>query len=331
MNNFLHTYKSMPLSHSNTKKSCTDTHSPQKILVAGASGNIGTALVDFLRGQEYEVFCLVRTKKALGKYDIFWDPYREIIELQQMEGFDAVVSFNGVDIAGGRWTFRRKKQILDSRIIPTKFLVDKLAALSSPPGVWLSASAVGYYGGFQGEKSHAVIDETGPFGAGFLAHVCREWEGACLCAQKAGIRVVNMRTGVVLTGKGGILARMAFPFQMGLGAVLSSGEQYMSWISMEDMIRAILHCIQTPCLEGPVNMTAPNPVTNMEFSRALAKVYGKGLFFNIPSPLISLVWGQMGREMLLQGLRAMPCRLQETGFSFLYPDLSSALHNALGR
>ncbi len=250
-----------------------------RILVAGASGVIGSALVPFLRMQGHEVIRLVRDKKLLAPDCIFWDPYRKIMDLENLESFDAVVSLNGVDIAGKRWSSHRKRQIMDSRCITTQFLARSLVQLSRPPKVWLCASAIGYYSGSQPQKSGQAADETGSLGTGFLAQVCNEWEIASAAAQKAGIRVVNMRTGVVLTPAGGALAKMVVPFQTGLGAVISPGNQYMSWISIEDMIRAILHCIQTPSLKGPINMTAPNPATNKEFSRSLGRVYYPGHSF----------------------------------------------------
>ncbi|CCK79906.1 TIGR01777 family oxidoreductase [Desulfobacula toluolica] len=299
----------------------------KRILVSGASGTIGSMLVPFLQTCGHEVVRLVRTDKDLSPGEYFWDPYKGILDLETIGHIDAVINLNGVDISRGRWTDRQKKQIIDSRIIPTRLLVDKMKSLDHKPEVFISSSAIGYYG----EGGAAMLTEASSMGNCFISKVCRQWEDASADAQKAGIRTVQLRIGVVLTPSGGALARMELPFKIGCGVRLSRGGQYMSWISMDDAVSGILHILNNDKIQGKVNLTAPNPVTNKEFSKTLAKVFSKQVFFVIPRFVALVLWGQMGKETLLASARVKPEKLLKNGFLFQHKTLLGALKDTLGR
>ncbi|MCK5099059.1 MAG: TIGR01777 family oxidoreductase, partial [Desulfobacteraceae bacterium] len=220
-----------------------------------------------------------------------------------------------------------KKKIIDSRIIPTRVLVQKMQELDHKPEVFISASAVGFYG----DREDMVLTETSAPGDCFISKVCKQWEDASVDAKTAGIRIVQLRIGIVLTPAGGALARMELPFKTGLGVTLSHGRQYMSWISMDDAISGILHILNNNKIDGPVNLTAPNPVTNKEFSKTLAKVFSKKVFFNIPKFIAFALWGEMGKETLLASAMVKPEKLLDNGFSFQHNKLFKALKDMLGR
>ncbi|MBU1342760.1 MAG: TIGR01777 family oxidoreductase [Proteobacteria bacterium] len=299
----------------------------KRILVSGASGTIGSILVPFLRTCGHEVIRLVRKKKDLLEDELFWDPYKGILDLETAGPIDAVINLNGVDISRGRWTKKQKKQIVTSRIMPTRLLVEKMKTLEKKPEVFISSSAIGFYG--EGEDN--ILTEASNMGECFISTVCRQWEDASLDAQKAGIRTVQLRIGVVLTPAGGALKRMELPFKTGCGVRLSHGRQFMSWISMEDVLSGILYLLNNHKIKGPVNLTAPNPVTNIKFSKTLAKVFKKKVFFVFPKFLTWLLWGQMGKETLLTSARVRPQKLLNNGFSFQYETLFGALKDMLGR
>ena len=241
----------------------------KRILISGASGTIGSTLVPFLRTCGHEVIRLVRKESSLLEDELFWDPYKNILDLENAGYFDVVINLNGVDISRGRWTESQKKKIVDSRIIPTRLLVKKMADLDQKPGVFISTSAIGFYG----EGKDKVLTEDSGVGDSFISRVCKQWEDASIDAQKSGIRTIQLRIGVVLTPAGGALKRMELPFKTGCGVKLSHGRQYMSWISMDDAVSGILYILGHPKLQGPVNLAAPNPVTNKEFSKTLANVF----------------------------------------------------------
>lgn len=299
----------------------------KRILISGASGTIGSILVPFLRTCGHEVIRLVRKRESLLDDELFWDPYKDELDLDMAGPIDAVINLNGVDISKGRWTEKLKKQILDSRIIPTQVLAKKIAGLDPKPSVFISSSAIGFYG----EREDKTLSEEDVMGDCFISKVCSRWEAASIPAQKNGIRTVQLRIGVVLTPAGGALKRMQLPFKMGCGVKLSHGRQYMSWISMEDTLSGILHILNNGDIKGPVNLVAPNPVTNKTFSKTLARVFSRKLFFTMPKFVALALWGKMGQETLLASARVRPGVLQENGFSFQHETLFGALKNMLGR
>jgi hypothetical protein len=244
-----------------------------------------------------------------------------------MESLDVVVHLAGVNIGGEKWTARRKEEILKSRVEGTRFLCETLAAMHHPPKTLLCSSAIGFYGNRGAEE----LSEESATGKGFLAEVCQAWEGATEPARKKGIRVVNVRTGMVLTSLGGALARMLTPFRMGFGGVVGNGQQWMSWISLEDLIGVFHYLIHNAGISGPVNATAPNPVSNKEFTKVLGKVLGRPTLIHLPASAVNALFGEMGEALLLEGQKVSPAKLSASGFSFLYPDLESALRWELGR
>ncbi|MBU1194654.1 MAG: TIGR01777 family oxidoreductase [Proteobacteria bacterium] len=300
---------------------------PKRILISGASGTIGSVLVPYLKTNGHQVIRLVRKKGLLQEDELFWDPYQGELDLEKTAPFDVVINLNGVDISRGTWTQKQKKKIIDSRIIPTFLLVEKIKRLAIKPRVFISSSAIGYYG----EGGDAVLEESHGPGDSFISTVCDLWEDASVDAHKSGIRTVMLRIGVVLTPAGGALKRMELPFKAGLGVRLSHGRQYMSWISMDDAISGIMHIIHHPEIEGPVNLTAPNPVTNRVFSDTLAKVFSKKVYFVMPAFIAKLLWGQMGKETLLTSARVIPKKLLSTGFLFQHERLICALKDMMGR
>ncbi|MBC2705810.1 TIGR01777 family oxidoreductase [Desulfobacula sp.] len=299
----------------------------KRILISGASGTIGSILVPFLRTCGHEVIRLVRKEETLLEDEIFWDPYNGILDLEKAGPFDAVINLNGVDISRGRWTQSQKKRIIDSRIIPTRLLVKKMADLDPKPDVFISSSAVGFYG----EGKNKILSETDNMGDCFISRVCKQWEDASMTTQKLGIRTIQLRIGVVLTPAGGALKRMELPFKTGCGVKLSHGRQYMSWISMDDVLSGILHILRDHEIQGPVNLTAPNPVTNKEFSKTLARVFSKKVFFTLPKFVALFLWGELGKETLLASARVKPGKLLDNGFSFQHETLLFALKDMLGR
>lgn len=298
--------------------------SPMRVAITGANGLVGSELAAFLGTGGHEVAGIVRRP---GRADIGWDPAAGRIDAAALEGVDAVVHLAGENIAGGRWSDESRRRILESRTKGTALLCESLARLSRPPRVLVSASAIGFYG----DRGDEVLDETSAPGDGFLADVCRQWEAATAPARDAGIRVVNLRIGVVLTPRGGALAQMLTPFRLGAGGVLGPGTQWMSWISLDDLVAAVLHAIATPALEGPVNATAPSPVTNAELTRTLAGVLRRPAVLPVPAFALRALLGEMADALLLASTRVVPRRLVETGFRFRDPDLHGALADMLGR
>jgi uncharacterized protein len=295
-----------------------------RILVSGSTGFVGSALVSFLRKAGHQVIGLVRHQKSLSEETIFWDPSRGKFDSQDFEGFDAVVHLAGKNIASGLWTKKVKEEIFTSRVRDSWLLSQILLKLKNPPKTFLCASAVGIYGSTQ----TPATEETSP-GNGFLADVCVKWEGATKCVEGVGIRRVHTRFGVILSPEGGMLARTLPLFKKGLGAVVGSGEQVMPWVAREDAIRAIVHCLDTPPLEGPVNVVAPHPVTNKEFSQLLAQACHKPLFLRIPAFVLKLFLGEMADEVLLSSTNAVPNKLLQSGFSFNYSELKNFLENKI--
>jgi hypothetical protein len=298
---------------------------PMRILVTGASGLIGSALVPYLTTGGHTVVRLGRSGRGPGT--ITWDPATGTIDRAALEGFDAVVHLAGETVSGGRWTTEKKARIRDSRNDGTRVLVAALTGLERPPKVLVSASAIGIYGNRGGE----VLREDSPPGAGFLADVCKSWEAATAPAAAHGIRVVNLRFGVVLSAAGGALATMLTPFLLGVGGPVGDGSQSLSWIALDDVLDTVLFALTTPTLAGPVNAVAPHSVTNREFATSLARVLGRPAIIPFPAAAVRLLFGEMGDELLLASTRVEPGRLAAAGFSFRYPELEPALRHLLGR
>jgi uncharacterized protein (TIGR01777 family) len=292
-----------------------------RIAVTGSTGLIGTALVAALRDGGHRVIRLVRRTPA-SEDEIAWDPLAPAGGLAPgaLDGLDAAVHLAGANVAGRRWTAAYKEEIRASRVRGTRALAGALAAASAPPSVLLSGSAIGWYGDTGGRE----VDESSPAGSGFLPDVVREWEAAARPAEEAGIRVVTMRSGVVMSRRGGVLARMLPPFRLGLGARLGSGTQVMSWITLADYATIVSFLLARPEITGPVNLTTPHPVTNAEFTSALAAaVHRPGVLF-LPEPALRLALGGVSSDILASA-RVMPRRLEAAGYRFRFPDLPAAL------
>lgn len=296
-----------------------------KILVSGSSGLIGSALVPFLTSGGHTVVRLARVETDPRGVTIRWDPATGALDGTAIEGFDAVVHLAGEDLASGTWTAAKKARIRDSRVNSTRLLARTLASLARPPGVFACASAVGYYG----NRGDEILTEDSPLGAGFLASVCREWEVAAAPAREAGIRVAHLRFGVVLSASGGALARMLGPFRMGMGGPLGSGRQYVSWIAIDDAVRAIGHVLSIATLGGPVNIGSPGPVHQAEFARILGRALGRPTVLSVPAFAVRLRFGEMADELLLASQRMTPARLRSSGYTFGFPELEGALRHLL--
>ena len=294
-----------------------------KILVAGSSGLIGTAFCSRLGREGHKVVRLVRRAPAQG--ELYWDPEAGELEQEGLEGIEAVVHLGGRSIVAGRWTATVKAQLRQSRVQTTQLLATRLAGLAAPPRVLVCASAVGIYGHRRDEE----LDEESDTGEGFLAELGRAWEGASAVASEAGIRVVQARLGIVLSRRGGALAKMLLPFRLGVGGKIGSGRQYVSWISLEDAVAALIYVVENDALRGPVNLTAPQPVTNAELTRTLGRVLRRPTLLPLPVFAAKLVLGELAEEGLLASQRVRPKRLLGAGFEFAYPELEGALRHAL--
>lgn len=304
-----------------------DLAQPLRIAVSGSSGLVGTAFTGFMEPAGHHIARLVRPGSAPGRARLSWDPESGAIDREGLEGLDAVVHLAGENIASGRWTAARKARLRGGRIAGTTLLSETLAGLSRPPRVLVSASAIGFYG----DRGDEPLDEHEAAGRGFLPELSTAWEASTEPAERAGIRVVKLRIGIVLSPKGGALAKMLPPFRLGLGGRLGSGRQIMSWIALADLVRAIRFAIVTPTLSGAVNATAPGAVSNAEFTRTLARVLGRPAVFPIPGFVLRALFGELADEVLLAGARVLPRRLKEQGFRFEHPDLEEALRFELGR
>jgi len=282
-------------------------------------------LVARLRRVGAAVGCLVRRPAEPGRDEMAWEPATGQIDRAALEGVDAVVHLAGENIAAGRWTAQRKEAIRASRVDGTRLLAEALASLARPPRVLVAASAVGFYG----HRGDEEVDETSPPGHGYLPDVCQQWEAAALPAAAAGIRVVHLRIGMVLSRAGGALARMLPPFRMGLGGRIGSGRQWVSWIAREDLLAIIERALTHDSWAGPVNAVAPGPVTNAEFTRTLARMLRRPAVLPLPASVVKLLFGEMGQCLLLEGARVRPGKLVADGFPFVYPDLESALRDEL--
>lgn len=290
-----------------------------KIAIAGASGLVGSALTPVLEREGGKIARLVRTSPKSG--EIEWHPNQDSIEPAKLEGFDVIINLAGENIAGGRWTDEQKRKIRDSRVNGTHLMSEAIAKVVNKPHVFVCASATGIYG----DRGDEVLDEQSESGSGFLAGVCREWEKACEPAYKSGVRVVNLRFGPIMAREGGMLAKLLTPFKMGVGGKVGSGQQYISWIAIEDAVSAIDLAIHDESIRGPVNVVSPHPVTNEQFTKALGHVLNRPTALAIPAFAARLTFGEMADEMLLVSQRVMPKRLTSAGFEFRYPELEAAL------
>jgi uncharacterized protein len=296
-----------------------------KVLISGSHGLVGSALVASLAAQGHTVQRLVRGAVRADPQSIAWDPAAGKLDPAALEGLDAVVHLAGENLATGRWTEAKMARIRSSRVEGTRQLAEALAQLGRPPKVLASASAIGYYG----SRGDEPLDESSPPGAGFLADVCRDWEAATAPAAAAAIRVVPLRIGPVWAANGGVLARIVPPFRFGLGGPLGDGRQYMSWITLDDLIGVIRHVLATDTLAGPVNLVAPQPVTNREFSKTLGRVLRRPAVLAVPAFALRLLFGKMADELLLGGARVLPRKLLDTGYRFADPQLEPALRRLL--
>jgi len=294
-----------------------------RVAVSGSTGLVGSQVVASLSAAGHEVVRLVRRAPAPGEKVVRWDPEKGEIDAAGLGGLDAVVHLAGENIASGRWNAARKAAILGSRVNGTRLLCDALAGLARPPKTLVCASAIGYYG----DRGADVLTEESPPGTGFLAEVCREWEAASEPAARKGIRVVVLRIGVVLSAKGGALSRMLPPFRAGLGGVIGSGRQYVSWVALDDLVGIVLHALQSGRLHGPVNAVSPVPVTNRELTEVLGKVLSRPTLLPVPVFALRLAVGEMADALLLASTRVAPRRLEETGYRFRFPELREALRH----
>lgn len=295
-----------------------------RVLVTGASGLVGAALVPALE-QEHEVLRLTR-RVPRSAAELRWDPEAGTLDRRALEGLEAAVHLAGESIGGRRWNAAHKRRIRESRVRGTRLLCEALAALERPPRVLVSASAIGWYG----DRGDETLTEESGSGIGFLAEVAREWEEATAAAVALGIRVVLMRTGIVLAARGGALAPMRRIFGLGLGGPFGRGRQWMSWIALDDVVAAIGHCLARETLRGPVNAVSPGAVTQREFARTLARVLRRPALLPAPPVALRLVLGrEMADELLLSSQRVEPRRLLETGYAFRFPDLEPALRHVL--
>ncbi len=295
-----------------------------KILVTGSSGFIGSALLQVLRKKGHQLLRLTR-KGSRSPDQVFWDPMKRQLEFTALEGIDQVIHLAGKPIASGRWTTKNKSLIRSSRVQGTRLLAEALAQLASPPKTFLCASAIGYYGDRAGEP----LMEESASGDGFLAEMGRRWEQAAEPILQMGSRVVHLRFGLVLHPTGGALSKMLPLFRLGLGGPLGSGQQYVSWITLEDAVRAILYALETQTLSGPVNVVAPQSVTNREFTRQLGAALRRPAVLSTSAYLLRLMLGEMADETLLASTRACPRKLESSGFTFRHPNLAEALQSLL--
>lgn len=298
-----------------------------KVLISGSSGLVGSALCQRLEAEpDCEIVRLVRKQSPdTQQTSVVWNPAEGQLEPQAFDGVDVVVHLGGVNIAGKRWSPEVKQKIFNSRFQSTSLLASQLATLEQKPSVFLCASAVGFYG----DRGEERLDESSPRGEGFLADVCQAWEQATQPAQDAGMRVVNMRFGMILDRKGGALGQMLTPFKMGVGGRLGSGKQYWSWIALPDVINALQFCLNHSELAGPVNFVAPDEVTNLEFTKTLGKVLSRPTCLPVPAWGVKTAFGEMGQELMLTSARVVPKKLIEAGFQFQYPQLEDAFRSVL--
>lgn len=295
-----------------------------RVLITGATGLIGTALQKRFKKKGWGMLLAIRHEPKTDD-EIRWSAEDGFAEPDRLEGLDAIVHLAGESVNGLRWTDEKKKAIRNSRVLGTRKLVETLGKLKDRPKVFVSSSAIGFYG----ERGNEEIYESSGAGTTFLSEVCKEWEGEARRAEDAGIRTVLLRTGIVLSKEGGALGTMLLPFKLGVGGVIGSGKQWMSWISLEDHIRAIEFVIENDNIRGAVNSVSPHPVTNAQFTKTMGDVLYRPTFLPLPEFVVSMALGEMGDELLLTSTKVVPKRLEDADFKFKYPDLKPALEHAV--
>jgi uncharacterized protein len=295
-----------------------------RIAMTGADSLLGTAIAERYRAQGHEIVTI--TSSAPTSPDqVQWEPDAGHIDAAPLEGIDLMIHLAGENVASGPWTEARKREIRDSRVKGTRLLSSALAKLKHPPKTYAAASAIGYYGDTAGR----TVDETAPPGENWLAQVVKDWEDATDPARQRGIRVINLRFGIVLSPAQGSLAMLMLPFRVGAGGPLGSGEHFWSWITIDDAAEATLHCVKTPTLHGPVNIVTPFPLLNRQFAETLGQVLNRPTRLGVPAPVARLVVGDMADELLLISIRVQPAKLMQTRFHFKYPQLENALRHLL--
>lgn len=294
----------------------------KRVAVTGATGLIGRALVRSLRTDGHDVLRLVRRPAATAD-EVEWDPKRLYVDAAGLVGVDAVVHLAGAGVGERRWTEAYKREIRDSRVLGTRAIAEALASLAEPPEVLVCGTALGYYG----DTGSRAVDESAPAGTGFLPSVCVEWEAAAAPAEEAGIRVAHARTGLVVAAEGGAWGRLFPVFRAGIGGRMGDGRQYWSHISLHDEVAALRHLVDTPALSGPVNLTAPEPVTNREVTAAMGRVLRRPTLCTVPAPALKLVLGDFAQDVL-GSQRVLPARLLESGFDFAFPTIDEAIRAA---
>ena len=295
-----------------------------KVLITGASGLIGKELQKSFEQKGYEMLLASRSEPKDDKH-VQWSIDEGFTDPDKLEGIDVVVHLAGENVSGLRWTDEKKKAIRDSRILGTRNVVDAISKLKHKPKTFIASSAIGFYG----ERGDEEVTESSAAGDNFLAGVCREWEAESRRAEDAGIRTVLLRTGIVLSKDGGSLSTMLLPFKLGVGGVVGSGKQWMSWISLDDQIAAINFLIDNENVRGAVNLVGPNPVTNHDFTKTLGDVLYRPTFLPLPEFAVSMIFGEMGDALLLASTKVAPKRLEDAGFEFKYPNLKEAIENAV--
>jgi uncharacterized protein (TIGR01777 family) len=297
-----------------------------RILVTGSRGLIGSKLVPALKSDGHDVLRLTRTPTASEGTIVLWHPDSgEILEQHRLDGLDVVIHLAGQNVAASRWTPEQKASIRNSRVQGTALLARTLNRLENPPSLFICASAIGYYG----DCGDRELTEESPLGEGFMAGVCRDWEAAADMADGAGIRMVKLRLGFVISRDGGGLAKMLTPFRWCVGGKIASGKQWMSWVDLEDVVGMVRHIVGHPEIAGPVNAVAPSPVTNAEFTRALAGALHRPAFLTIPAFVVRATLGEMADELLLYSAKVLPARLNTSGYVFKRPDLAESLRAAV--
>lgn len=297
-----------------------------RILLTGSTGLVGRAVMPSLQAQGHGVWHLLRKVNGKGRgTEFLWDVQKETLDLACLKGIDGVIHLAGENIASKRWTLKRKAELAHSRIVGTKLLIDAIANNEHRPKVFISASAVGFYG----ERGEQQLTEADIAGHGFLSELAVEWENEAQRAKEFGMRTVQLRFGMVLSQFGGALPKIVKPVRMGVGGVLGSGRQYMSWIHLADLVSAMELALNNESIEGPLNVVAPNPVTNREFIKTLGKVLHRPTFFRVPRFALELAFGEMASELLLTSTRAIPARLTQLKMPFKFPTIESALNNII--
>ncbi len=299
------------------------TTAKQTVAITGASGMVGTALAEKLRQTGHKSLSI--TRKASSSDRILWDAATGLKNPSQLESVDTIVHLAGENIAAGRWTAAMKDRIRRSRVEGTRSLVKSIAEVKQRPKTLVCASAIGFYG----ERGETVLDESAAAGTGYLSDVCREWEHEAQAASALGLRVVNVRIGVVLSPRGGALAKMLLPFKLGAGGIIGSGKQYWSWIGLHDLVRILAFCVDNETVQGAVNGVSPNPMTNYHFTKGVGKALHRPTMFPLPAFVAKLALGEMANDLLLASTRVIPKKLQDHGFQFDYPELVGCLEHEL--